>query len=401
MPRPEMKNSSKITAETPNSPKITILGLGLGGMITALSLAKHNISTHIIEGRAAGGDGFFHDVRTTALTDSSKQFFQQIGVWEKLAELSCPINDIYVADNRAPNLLHFASSELKKGEKMGYLIENTPFKKALFEEVSASSLINIMDDTSYEITENTPDGCSLLLNGKITHKCDLLLVCDGRGSAARRRYFSADLEKSYNQNAITFIAQHEKPHEGSAVEHFLPSGPFAILPLKDQHRSSIVWSVPSDKNDMLMNLPKDELTHLVQRNFGEFLGEVQIKSEIASFPLKAYVTKQYYNKRIALVADTAHIVHPLAGQGLNQGIKDVQALAELLLEHGIAERVLEKYQTMRKADNSNILEITDVINSVFSNDSKLFHSARQLGFAMIESLPPLKNLLIKYAMGRR
>ena len=382
-------------------PKITILGCGLSGMITALGFAKHNISVTIIESRSSQDKDFFKDVRTTALTASSKNIFQKMGIWDELAKSSGCFNDIYVADNKASEMLHFSSEELDQGEKMGHLLENTDFKNILFKLVAANKLIEVLDDVSYHITKNTEEGCQIALNQKNQHECDLLIACDGRASSARQKYFSSETEKTYSQHAITFIVHHEKPHEGTAVEHFMPSGPFAILPLKDQNLSSIVWTVASDKKDAIMNLPMDELTYVVQQNFGNFLGSITIKSEAGAFPLKLYETKQYYNKKIVLISDTAHIMHPLAGQGLNQGIKDIASLIKLVLEYGASPYTLESYQKDRRVDNSNMLEITDIINSVFSNQSKLLHASRQLGFKLIEEVPFIKKWLIKYAMGKR
>ncbi|MDP4709020.1 MAG: FAD-dependent monooxygenase [Rickettsiaceae bacterium] len=382
-------------------PKITILGCGLSGMLTALAFAKHNIPTTIIELRSSKQKDFFKDVRTTALTSSSKKIFEEMGIWPEVEQIAGAFNDIYVADNKAPEMLHFASDDLEEGELMGHLVENSNFKKLLFELVINNKLITLLEESSYDIKENTEDGCKLVLNQKLEHECDLLIVCDGMNSKARQRYFSSATEKSYNQHAITFIVQHEKSHEGTAVEHFMPSGPFAILPLKDQHLSSVVWTIASEKKDAIMNLAKDELEYLVQQNFGDFLGKISITSQAAAFPLKLYETKQYYNKKVVLIADSAHIMHPLAGQGLNQGIKDIACLIALILEHGASKYALTQYQKARQVDNSNMLEITDTINALFSNKSKMLHGARQLGFKAIEEVPLFKKLLVKYAMGRR
>jgi 2-octaprenyl-6-methoxyphenol hydroxylase len=382
-------------------PKITILGCGLSGMLTALAFAKHNIPTTIIESRSSKHKDFFKDVRTTSLTSSSKKIFEAIGIWNELEQIAGVFNDIYVADNKAPEMLHFASDDLEEGELMGHLVENSNFKKLLFELVTNNKLVNLLEESSYNIKENTEDGCKIVLNQKLEHQCDLLVVCDGMNSKARQRYFSSATEKSYNQHAITFIVQHEKPHEGTAVEHFMPSGPFAILPLKDQYLSSVVWTIASEKKDAIMNLPSDELEYLVQQNFGDFLGKIMIKTDAGAFPLKFYETKQYYNKKIVLIADSAHIMHPLAGQGLNQGIKDIACLIESTLEYGTSKHALMQYQKARQADNSNMLEITDTINALFSNKSKLLHSSRQVGFKAIEEVPLFKKLLVKYAMGRR
>jgi 2-octaprenyl-6-methoxyphenol hydroxylase len=382
-------------------PDITIAGCGLSGMISALALAKNNIPSTIIERRSSSDQGFFADVRTTALTSSTKKFFEEIGIWKDLFEFVGPINDIYVVDNKSPEMLHFASSELATDEIMGYLIQNTEFKKALYELVSANKLIKIIENCSYKIEENNQTGCVLSLANGAKHISDLLLVCDGRHSEARRHYFSSSMEKDYKQYAMTFIVHHEKPHEGTAVEHFMSTGPFAILPLKDQNRSSNVWIVEEDLWPVINNLPREEFTQVAQDNFGEFLGDIEIEGDIVGFPLKAYETDKYFNKRIALIADTAHVIHPLAGQGLNQGIKDIGCFVDLLLAYGVNDDMLNQYEKSRKADNSNMLEITDAINTIFSNNSKILQIGRQIGFQAIEQVTPFKKLLIKYAMGRR
>ena len=312
-----------------------------------------------------------------------------------------PINDIYVVDNKSPDMLHFASSELAGDEIMGHLIQNTDFKKILFNLVRDNNLITVIEDCSYKVEKNSNEGCDLLLNDVDIHKCDLFLVCDGRYSSTRQRYFSSNFEKNYNQSALTFLVEHEKSHDGTAVEHFMQTGPFAILPLRDPNISSIVWTVESDMQQLLENLPINEFSEIVQDNFGEFLGRIKIQGDVAGFPLKAYEAARYFNKRIALIADTAHVIHPLAGQGLNQGIKDISCLVNLLFEYGISDDMLIQYQKLRKTDNSNMLEITDTINTVFSNKSKILQASRNFGFQAIEKIPLFKKLLIKYAMGRR
>jgi 2-octaprenyl-6-methoxyphenol hydroxylase len=382
-------------------PNITIAGCGLTGMLSALALATKNIPTTILERRSSQEKTFFDDVRTTALTASSRKFFEEIDIWSSLQEFVGPINDIYVVDNKSPDMLHFASSELAGDEIMGHLIQNIDFKKTLFNLVQKNELITIIENCSYKVEKNSQDGCSLLLNDATTHNCDLLLVCDGRYSSVRQRYFSSNFEKSYDQSALTFLVKHEKPHEGTAVEHFMQTGPFAILPLKEANMSSIVWTIESDMQQLLENLPIDEFSEIVQDNFGEFLGKIQIQGEIAGFPLKAYEADKYFNKRIVLIADTAHVIHPLAGQGLNQGIKDINCFVSLLLEFGVSDDMLNQYQKFRKTDNSNMLEITDTINTVFSNKSKILQVTRKVGFQAIEKITPFKKLLIKYAMGRR
>lgn len=382
---------------------IVILGCGLSGMITALSLAKYNIGNTIVEVQSTTNKKFFDDIRTTALNAASRNIFDKIGIWPELLELCGPINDIYVVDNKAPEMLHFLieDEDSSKNRKMGYLIENTKLKKCLYDLVKQNNLITVLDNIKYQEINNNSDYCEIKLSNNSQLACKLLIVCDGKNSGAKKLFFSNDIEADYKQQALTFIVGHERNHEGIAVEHFMPTGPFAILPLKDPYKSSIVWTVSESYASALLTIDPEEFTYLVQENFGSFLGKIEIQSKAGVFPLKAYTAKKYYNNSIALAADTAHVIHPLAGQGLNQGIKDIYCLTSLIAGNGINKDTLINYQKLRQNDNKNMLLITDVINSVFLSNSKIFHSTRQLGFKAIEKTPYLKGMLIKYAMGER
>jgi 2-octaprenyl-6-methoxyphenol hydroxylase len=382
-------------------PKIIIIGCGLSGMITALKFAQHNIPTLIVERRKINDQKFLTDPRTTALTASSKYFFQKMQIWEEISPLAGCIKDIYVVDNKDTQILHFAPDELKSDESMGYLIENHLFKKALLSLTIKHQLIDIIDNTNYKVKENSADKCVLSLDDNTDLCSDLLIVCDGNKSLVKQKYFTNEIDKDYSQYALTFIVKHEKPHEGTAIEHFMPGGPFAILPLHDQHLSSIVWTVSPAMKDNLLTIPADEFLYFVQENFGEFLGKIEIKGEIAAFSLRASLTARYFNKRIALVADSAHVIHPLAGQGLNQGIKDIDSIITHILADGVSNNSLKQYESDRKSDNNIMFEITDNINFLFSDHSKILHSFRQFGFYGIEKIPKLKKYIVKYAMGRR
>ena len=384
-----------------NNNNIVILGCGLSGMITALALAKYNICNTIVEAQTTTNQEFFNDIRTTAMNAASRNILEKIGIWQELLELCGPINDIYVVDNKAPEMLHFLIEDTSKNRKMGYLIENTKLKKCLYDLVKQNKFITVLDNIKYQKINNNSDYCELALSNNNKLVCKLLIACDGKNSRAKNLFFSNDIEEDYKQKALTFIVGHEKNHEGTAVEHFMPTGPFAILPLKDPYKSSIVWTVSESYASALLTIEPEEFTYLVQENFGSFLGKIKIQSKMAVFPLKAYTARKYYNNSIALIADTAHIIHPLAGQGLNQGIKDIDCLTSLIAANSINKDTLINYQKLRQDDNKNMLLITDVINSIFSSNSKIFHSTRRLGFKAIEKIPHLKGMLIKYAMGER
>jgi 2-octaprenyl-6-methoxyphenol hydroxylase len=386
--------------EPTNHNKIVILGCGLSGMITALSFAKLRVHSTIIEAKSTSDDAFLEDMRTTAITSTSKKFLNDIGVWPALNEISGKILDIYVADNKAPEMLHFSSQRAEK-EAMGYILKNTDFKSRLLDKVKGNGFITLKDKCAYTHFESTDDQFILHLEDSNIIKCDLLIICEGHNSRIKKFYFTREMQKYYNQTALTFNVVHDKPHNGTAVEHFMSSGPFAILPLKDLNSSGVVWTLPTAECEVVKSLPLPEFEYQVQQHFGDFLGKLRIDSKIGVYPLKAYHTHNYFHQRIVLIADSAHIIHPLAGQGLNMGIKDIEVLTNLIHNNGISDSTLKKYQTQRRTDNKNMYLITDNLNRVFSNYSKVLWRMRRIGIKAIEEFAPLKSALVRYAMGRR
>lgn len=383
---------------------IVILGCGLSGMLTALSFASVGIKTTIIEAKSTSNPDFFGDIRTTALTDCSKNFLDNINLWSAIAEIAGGILDIYVVDSGSPSMLHFCLPPLhhdKANTPMGYIVKNSELKQLLLTAIRQHNLITLLEQCDYQKVELINDDCIVHLANNTQIHCDLLILCNGAFSAIRQAYFPNKILKYYGQSAITFNVRCEKAHENVAIEHFRPSGPFAILPLKDPHSLSIVWTFKEAQAEAIKNLPLPELEYFTQQNFGNFLGKISIDSAISIFPLKAYLAKKYFHQQIVLVADTAHIIHPLAGQGLNQGIKDIEALTKLIKARGINQETLRQYQQQRQIDNMLMYLITDNLNRIFSNDSQCLGYLRRAGLKAIEKVAPIKNQLINYAMGKR
>ncbi|XVN42389.1 MAG: FAD-dependent monooxygenase [Candidatus Rickettsia vulgarisii] len=378
---------------------ISILGCGFSGMLTALAFAKQNIKVTILENRSVASDDFCSDVRTTALTPESIKFLDNINIWQEIEQQVGKMLDVYVVDNKAPEMLDLRDT--KENKPLGYIVNNSDFKRALLQKVQENPLIEIVDQFSYKkitsLNSQTVIECS---DNKVI-KSDLLIVCNGHNSQVCSYYFANKIEKSYKQIALTFNIKHSKNHEDCAMEHFMPEGPFAVLPLKSQNHSSIIWTVREEQASLLLSLPNDEIEYLVNRNCGTSLGTVKIASKISSFPLKARVTNKYFHNRIVLVADSAHIIHPLAGQGLNQGIKDIDALTRLIASLGISEETLRQYQKAREEDNFVMYMITENLKMVFSNHSNVLWYFRRLGLDMINNIPIVKNWLLQYAMGQR
>jgi len=373
---------------------IVILGCGFSGMLTALALAKENIKTTIIESKDISNKSFFADIRSTVLTTRSKEFLEKLGLWCVIEPIVGLIMDVYVVDNKSPKMLHFDGKCV--GNALGYMVKNSELKKALLSEVKKNKLINLIDKNHYSKIVSFDDKSVLYFKQEQTASlsCNLLIICDGANSLARQSFFINRIEKNYHQHALTFYIKHEKSHEGTALEHFMPSGPFAILPLKDPHSASIVWTVNEKHSSALKGLPSDEFEYILQQNCGNSLGKITLNSQIQAFPLKAYITKKYYHNKIVLVADSAHVIHPLAGQGLNQGIKDIEALSA-------NTKSLANYQKLRQSDNFIMYRITDNLNGIFSNNSSLLHVLRTTGLYALDKIKPVKNFLVKYAMGDR
>ncbi|MCC8372130.1 MAG: FAD-dependent monooxygenase [Rickettsia endosymbiont of Pseudomimeciton antennatum] len=378
--------------------EIVILGCGLSGMLTALSFAEKNIQTTILERQSISSSNFCADIRTTALTPASSRLLEAINVWSEIEQVASKMLEVYVVDNKAPEMLCLPN--IKGNDALGYIVKNSDFKRILLENVRKNALINIIDQCDYKKIDSKADHSIIHLDNR-TINSDLLIVCDGHNSKARQYYFFNKIEKSYNQTALTFNIRHQKNHENCAIEHFMPSGPFAILPLKDQKTSAIVWTTSQEQAALLTSLSSEEFEHLVGRNCGNSLGAIAVDSDISSFPLKARVTSKYFHNKIVVVADSAHVIHPLAGQGLNQGIKDIETLTQLVASSGIGVGVLERYQKLRQNDNCNMYMITESLNSIFSNHSKPLWYLRRLGLKAIDNIEPIKNLLKQYAMGQR
>ncbi|WP_041405236.1 2-octaprenyl-6-methoxyphenyl hydroxylase [Rickettsia canadensis] len=372
---------------------IVILGCGLSGMLTALSFAKKGIETTIFESKSVKSPEFFKDIRTTALTPHAKNFLSSIDIWEELEECTVGMQDVYVVDNKASEILDLRNDN---NNLLGYVVKNSDFKKILLSKITNHPLVTLIDNYKYqEVISHHNYSVIKFDNEQI--KCNLLIICDGANSKARSHYFANKIEKPY-QTALTFNIKHEKPHENSAMEHFLPLGPFALLPLKDQYASSVIWSTSSDQAALIMNLPVEEVRFLTQRNAGNALGKITIDSEMSSFPLKARMVNRYFHNKIVLIADTAHIIHPLAGQGLNQGIKDIETLSMVISNNNGS---LERYQKLRQDDNFIMYKLTDELNNIFSHYSKNLRFIRQIGFKAINNFKPIKNLIMNYAMGER
>ena len=399
--------------------EVLIAGGGMVGLSLALALAQGGVAVAVTDPLPASTvlDEKF-DGRVSALSYAVIRMFRTLGVWPHLEADAQPIFDILVTDSPLggrPSMfsLHFDHREI--GEPMGAIAENRHIRRALFAAIADSNIRYIAPAavTSIHVTDAGVD--AELSNGERL-RADLVVAADGRESRLREQMGIRIISWSYPQTGIVATVHHSRPHNGVAYEHFLPSGPFAILAMPPassgeavgQHltnRSSLVWTERDTLAPAIMKLPAREFEAEVARRFGEHLGDIEVVGDRWSYPLRFHLARGYIAPRFALAGDSAHGIHPIAGQGLNLGLKDAAALAECVLDHvrlglnaGNA-RALERYQRWRRFDSFALAAATDGLNRLFSNDIAPLRAIRDFGMGMVDAIGPLRRAFMRNAGG--
>ena len=388
---------------------VLIVGGGLNGSALALALASGGVSSTVIDGQSVEtrSDPEF-DGRAYALSLTSRRMLEALGLWRGLAARAQPINEIKISDGRpgegaARWFLHFDHDEIDEGP-MGHMLEDRYLRAALLEAMAATQLIRHRAGATVVGQKVEAGGASVTLGGGEELQGTLLVGCDGRASGTAARAGIGRNGRSYGQTSLVCAVAHERPHGGVAHQFFMPAGPLAILPLPG-NRVSIVWTETAERAAAIGALgPEDYLAELRPR-FGDFLGEIALAGARFSYPLALSLAEDLIGPRLALVGDAAHGLHPLAGQGLNLGLRDVAALAEVLvgahrrgLDIGAAD-VLGAYRRWRRVDIALLATTTDGINWLFSNDNPVLRLGRDLGLGLVNRLPGLRRALIREAAG--
>jgi len=385
--------------------EVLIAGGGLIGLLLATACAGAGLEVAIVDPTdpaAMLGEGF--DGRCSAIAYGSSRVLDALGLWSEIGSRAEPIVEIRVADDTSPLFVHYDHQQLRTGEPLGYVVENLVLRRALVERARSLPSLSFLAPLTVDSVETSALAAVTTLSDGRTVRSRLVAAADGHKSPMRRAAGIGAVEWAYRQTSIVATVQHERPHGGIAVEHFLPAGPFAILPMND-NRSSIVWTEQSELASRLVGLPDVAFAAELAARFGDFLGAVEVIGPRWTYPLGLMLAERYVACRLALVGEAAHVIHPIAGQGLNLGIRDVAALAELVIDRrrlGLDigdDTLLARYQRWRRFDTLMLAVVTDALNRLFSNSIAPIRLARGLGFAGVHRLPPLKRLLMHDAMG--
>lgn len=388
---------------------ILIVGGGLNGPALALALAKSGFRVGVIDALPIDTrkDPDF-DGRAYALALASQRLLKAIGIWQSVAELAQPMLEIKVTDGRAgegasPWMLHFDHAEIEEGP-MGYMLEDRHLRRAFLDALETDKHITQYPQETVVAQYTDAHGVRVTLATGKTLTAKLLVGCDGRASGTAERAGIRRTGWGYGQTGIVCAVEHEKPHNGIAHQFFMPNGPLAILPLKG-NRCSIVWSETDARAAACIKMTDAEFLNTLKPAFGSFLGDIKLAGARFAYPLNLTLANSFIGQRIALVGDAAHGMHPIAGQGLNAGLRDIAALAEVLGEakqHGEDYGnaiVLGRYQQWRRFDTASLAVATDTFNKLFSNDNPLLRAVRGIGMGLINAAPALRRNFIREAAG--
>ena len=400
---------------------VCIVGAGPVGGTLACRLGAAGVRTAIIDRAALPPmEHPDFDGRAYAVAAGPRRVLEEAGLWERLPIKPGPILDIRVTDGKVGRpasklFLHFDSRDVatasdpdEPGGAFGWMVEARSLRVAINARLHALPDISVFAPATVTV-ERRDDGARVRVAGGPALDCRLVVAAEGRASPLRAQAGIPVTRLPYGQSGIVFAIAHDLPHHGAALEHFLPAGPFAQLPLAPseaaEHASAIVWTERDAMAARVMALDEAAFIREAARRLGDHLGTIRLLGRRWCFPLSAMIAHRYIDTRLALAGDAAHGVHPIAGQGLNLGFRDISLLGALIIdalasgEDPGASALLRRYQRERRPDNMLMLAATDALDRLFSNDFPPIRLARDVGIAAVHRIPPLKRLFMQQAMG--
>lgn len=374
-------------------------------MAAALAFARQGVRCAVVERvphPTQLEDRF--DGRTSAIALGTQRLLKHIGAWPHMSAHAEPILDIRVIDANSPQFLHYDHREVGD-QPFGWILENRHIRQALFAAADKQEEhIRLYTPRSVEYADIQPAQATVTLDDGTALQAPLLIIADGKFSRVRDMAGIKTTTVPYDQTAIVCTIAHTEPHNGLALERFLPAGPFAVLPMQN-NRASLVWTEPADMAKALLALPDEEFIAEIQHRVGGYLGDISLVGGRFSYPLTLVHAERYADHRVVLIGDAAHGIHPIAGQGVNLGFRDVAALAEVVaeaqqlgLDIGFST-TLARYSRWRAFDTASMVGVTDGLTRLFSNNLTPLKFARRAGLAAVGKVPPLKRFFMRHAMG--
>lgn len=388
---------------------VVFAGGGMVGLSLAIALARSGLKVAVADRETPEAVmALDYDSRASAIALGSKRVLDGAGVWEEMASEASPIWDIRVVDGHplrgvSPLFLHYDHADVGE-EPFGWILENRITRQALHKVAARTEGLTLFAPASVSRIDRDLDKALAVLDTGEEIEASLAIAADGKFSKRREEAGIKISGWAYDQVSMVATVQHERSHDGVAVELFLPGGPFAMLPMTN-NRSNVVWSEQKDRAKQFMAMDDDAFLAELKLRFGDWLGDVKLTGPRFSYPLSLQQAERYTDTRFALIGDAAHAMHPIAGQGLNMGLRDVAAFAQVLVDaHRLgldigSQSVLRDYERRRRFDNVTLGAVTDGLLRLFSNDVPPIRLARDVGLAAVNRLPPVKKLLMRHAMG--
>lgn len=384
-------------------------GGGMVGLTLAIALARAGLKIAVVDRETPQAvTDLAYDGRASAIALGSKRVLEAAGVWDGMADEASPIWDIRVADGHplrgvSPLFLHYDHADVGD-DPFGWIVENRITRQALHAAAARTDGLDLIAPASVERLERHADSAVAILDDGRRVEAAIAIAADGKFSKRRDEAGIKVSGWAYDQVSMVATVRHARDHAGVAVELFLPGGPFAMLPMT-KNRSNVVWSEQKDRAARFMALDDAEFLEELGLRFGDWLGEIELAGPRFAFPLSLQQASRYTDLRFALIGDAAHSIHPIAGQGLNMGLRDVAGLAEAIVDaHRLgldigSTATLRTYERRRRFDNVLLAAVTDGLLRLFSNDVPPLRAARDLGLAAVNRLPPAKHFLMRHAMG--